>query len=227
MTDITTDDYFAFSPALELKFADMGDAGTFSGHAAAFHNTDSHGDIIRPGAFAASLAAHKAAGTSPVFLWSHQQDKPIGRISGLAEDGYGLSVTGRFNMATTAGREAHSHAKAGDATGLSIGYLVPPGGATHGRNGTRTIQRMNVHEISMVTLPSNSSARIREVKSLASAADLEKLLREAGLARRAAEKIATAGYAALIGTTPETKASIDLDRIANVLRAQALELKGL
>jgi HK97 family phage prohead protease len=226
MTDLQTEDYFAFSPALELKFADLGDAGTFSGHAAVFGNTDSHGDVIRPGAFAASLAQHKAAGTSPVLLWAHDQGKPIGRISRLAEDSAGLSVTGRFNLSTTAGREAHAHAKAGDANGLSIGYIVPPGGATHGRDGKRTIQRMDVHEISMVALPSNSSARIREVKSLASAADLEKLLREGGLSRRAAEKIASAGFAALTGTTTETK-SIDLERVAALLRSQALELKGL
>jgi hypothetical protein len=91
----------------------------------------------------------------------------------------------------------------------------------------RTLTSLELHEISLVDDPSNALSRISEVKiSLASAAELEKLLREAGLARRAAEKIASAGFAALTGTTPETK-SIDLERVAALLRSQAFELKGI
>src|SRR4051812_6077040 len=115
MTNLEADDAaFGFSTPLELKFADRGNTGEFSGHAAVFGNTDSHGDVIRPGAFAASLAAHKAAGTSPALLWAHDQAKPVGRILSLAEDQQGLAVKGRLNLDTTAGRDAHAHVKAGD-----------------------------------------------------------------------------------------------------------------
>ena len=62
--------------ALELKFVDSGTAGEFSGHAAAF-SMDSHRDVIRPGAFAASISSHKAAGTMPPFLFAHDQARPI------------------------------------------------------------------------------------------------------------------------------------------------------
>src|ERR1700712_1632581 len=114
---------------LELKFADAGSAGQFSGHAAAF-SLDSHRDIIRAGAFTATIAKHRADGRMPPLLMSHDQTRPIGKITSMAEDGHGLAVAGQFNMATSAGREAHAHAKAGDVSGLSIGYVVPPGGAT-------------------------------------------------------------------------------------------------
>src|SRR5436305_1805964 len=113
--------------ALELKFVDAGTAGEFSGHAAAF-SMDSHRDVIRPGAFAATIAAHKSAGSMPPFLWSHDQARPIGRILSMQEDRQGLAVTGKFNLATSAGRDAHAHTKGGDVNGLSIGYTVPVGG---------------------------------------------------------------------------------------------------
>jgi uncharacterized protein len=212
-----------FSPALEFKFVDSGNtSGDFTGHAAVFGNVDSHKDIIRRGAFSASIAAHKAAGTMPALLWSHDQAKPIGRVLSLAEEDQGLAVAGKFNLATTAGRDAH--AKAGDINGLSIGYNVPPGGAVHQRNGGRILQRINLHEISPVVFASNSRARIREVKMLATPAEAIGALREIGLSKRAAESFTAHGFAGLKSThnTPE----IDLDRVADVLRQQALELKN-
>jgi HK97 family phage prohead protease len=210
------------SSALELKLLDSGTAGQFSGHAAAF-SMDSHRDVIRPGAFAASIAAHKAAGTMPPFLWAHDQSKPIGRIKTMMEDQHGLGVDGQFNMDTSAGRDACAHCKAGDISGLSIGYSVPGGGATHAKDGTRTLQRVNLHEISLVALGSNKDARIRQVKMLATPDDLEALLRDGGLSKRAAEAVAARGFAGLTKSiTPE----IDSARVADVLRRQSLELKN-
>ena len=210
------------SHALELKFVDSGAAGEFSGHAAAF-SMDSHRDVIRPGAFAASIASHKAAGTMPPFLFAHDQARPIGRIMTMQEDGRGLAISGKFNLATSAGRDAHAHAKANDISGLSIGYTVPAGSSSHARDGTRTIQRLDVHEISLVALGSNKDARIRQVKMLSTPDELEELLRDAGLSRRAAEAVTARGFAGLTkSVTPE----IDTKRIADVLRRQSLELKS-
>lgn len=227
MTQSNLDDTdVAFSPVLELKFVSEGDAGTFSGHAAIFGNIDSHRDTIRPGAFAASLAAHKAAGTMPALLWSHDQAKPIGRLTGLTEDDRGLKVEGKFNLGTTNGRDAHSHAKEGDTSGLSIGYQVPAGGAMHGKDGTRTLQRVAVHEISVVTLPSNSQARISGVKAmLTSPADIERILRAGNVPNRLAAKIAEFGFAALAGKSEEPEIpTIDLNRVKAVLEQHRRDL---
>ena len=230
MTEPHLDDTdVAFSPVLELKFVSDGDAGTFSGMAAVFGNVDSHRDTIRPGAFAASLAAHKAAGTAPALLWSHDQAKPIGRLTNLAEDDRGLKVEGKFNLGTTNGRDAYAHAKEGDSTGLSIGYQVPAGGATHGKDGTRTLQRVAVHEISMVTLPSNSQARISGVKAmLTSPADIERILRAGGVPNRLAAKIAEVGFPAVSGKSAEPEVPpIDVERIKAVLRQHQAQLKSI
>jgi HK97 family phage prohead protease len=207
---------------LELKFVDSGTA-EFSGIAAAY-SLDSHRDMIRPGAFAATIAAHKASGFPVPFLFAHEQARPIGQILTLAEDSVGLAVTGRFNTNTTAGRDAYNHAKSRDLTGLSIGFSIPPGGASHARDGTRTLQRVDVHEISLVALGSNKDARIRQVKMLSAPDELEELLRDAGLSRRAAQAVAARGFAGLTKSiTPE----IDTERVADVLRQQALELKKM
>jgi uncharacterized protein len=216
-----------YSHPLEFKFADVSAAGEFSGLASAY-SLDSHRDIILPGAFTATLKEHKAAGTSPAFLWSHDQSKVVGRITKAAEDEFGLAVAGKFNLQTASGRDAHSHVKAGDLNGLSIGYRVPPGAFSMGSNGVRTLRRVDLHEISVVALPSNKDARIRQVKMLQSAGDLERLLREGGLSKRAAENVAAHGYAGLTTRAADEELETgNLDRIAAILRKQSLELKGL
>jgi HK97 family phage prohead protease len=208
---------------LELKFVASGTAGIFSGHAAAFGSKDSHGDIIRSGSFAQTIAAHHADGRMPPFLMAHDQARPIGKITSMQEDPHGLAVDGQFNMATTAGRDACAHCKAGDVSGLSIGYTVPSGGAVQAKDGTRTLQRVHLHEVSLVSLPSNGQSRIHEVKMLATPDELEALLRNAGLSKRAAEAVAAHGFT---GLSTKAAPEIDIDRVADLLRRHSLEYKN-
>lgn len=171
----------------------IGYASTFGGGA------DSHGDIIAPGAFQKSLAQHKAAGTMPALLWSHKQDQPIGKWTAMREDAHGLVSEGVINLRTTGGRDAWEHLKAGDAGGLSIGYRVPAGAEEIQRDGTSLLKEIDLQEVSVVVFPSNRSARVSALKSINSKSELVDLLREAGLARSAAQKIAGGGFAALVG----------------------------
>ncbi len=112
------------SPIVRYKFA-SGDSGEFEGYGSTFGGEpDAYGDVIAPGAFTASLAAHKAAGTAPVMLWAHDLARPIGRWTEIKEDQTGLFLRGSCNIDTAAGRDALAHIKAGDVTGLSIGYKI-------------------------------------------------------------------------------------------------------
>src|SRR3712207_5134702 len=106
---------------LAVKWAPA-DAGTFTGYASVFAVRDSYGDIVQPGAFAASLAAHEAAGTTPLLLWQHRVDAPIGTWTELREDAHGLRVTGRLVLDTPEGAKAYALLKAGALNGLSIGF---------------------------------------------------------------------------------------------------------
>lgn len=137
------------------------DDGTVIGYASTFGGEpDSHGDIIAPGAFAKSLARHKAAGTMPALLWSHKQDQPIGKWTAMREDAHGLLAEGSINLLTGAGRDAWEHLKAGDADGFSIGYRIPAGGEEFQRDGSTLLKEIDLYEVSVVVLPSNRSARV-------------------------------------------------------------------
>ncbi len=220
---------------VEFKFYADGtdaadDAGLIEGYASTFDGLDSHNDTIAPGAFADTLNDHKAAGTAPALLWAHRQTEPIGKLTGAGEDGRGLRVRGKLNLKTPAGANAYEHAKAGDVTGLSIGYRVAPRGATF-KGGGRQIQKLHLHEVSMIPSPSDSRARILSVKSadapltIETKAALESALQDIGLSRAAARKVAGGGWPALNGSADED--TIHLDDIAKRLRTGTLALKSL
>lgn len=154
--------------ALELKWAaDAETTGAFEGVAAAYGNIDNGGDIIAPGAFAASIAEHKAAGTRPALLWQHNPDEPIGVIDHFAETPSGLQIKGRLAIDTTKGAETHSLAKMGALQGLSVGYRTTK--ATRDAKGVRTILAAYLGEVSFVTVPMNSKAVVTSIKAAGAA----------------------------------------------------------
>lgn len=93
--------------------------GVFSGYASVFDIIDSHNDVIINGAFSNSL--HK---NNVKLLWQHQIDAPIGNITSLKEDSYGLFVEGKLLLDVKKGREAYSMLKSGAINSMSIGYSV-------------------------------------------------------------------------------------------------------
>lgn len=184
---------------------------------------DAYGDIIAQGAFSASLAKHKSAGTAPAMLWAHDQARPIGTWDKLTERADGLHVEGTLALSTKDGADAFEHLRAGAVTGLSIGFTVPKNGAEYAQAG-RILKAIDLAEVSLVTIPAAQTARVTAVKGapvmVNSQAELEAMLREGGLSRGAAAQIARGGWPALTRTdTSETIA-----RLAEMLRKAAKEL---
>lgn len=171
----------------EFKFAQDGEAMTLSGYGAVFGNVDSYGDVIAPGAFAKSLAAHKAASTAPMMLLEHgDAPLPIGVWDEMSEDGHGLKVKGRF-LDTTMGVDAWKAAKAGAITGLSIGYR-PTEFEMRAKpeDPRRTLKSVDLVEVSLVGFPANGKARVTAVKSaeeIITIRQLEDALRDAGYSK--------------------------------------------
>lgn len=134
---------------------------------------DSHGDVIRPGAFAETLAERKAAGRAIPMHVMHAflggDGLPVGVWKSVEEDSLGLRVTGKISgMNTDAGRMTAERIKDGAYGGLSIGYEVRPNGAVMGKAANepkRTLKALQLHEISLVTTPSHADARIDGHKS--------------------------------------------------------------
>jgi len=152
---------------LETKFRQFGDeigvreAGkTISGYASLFGNKDEGGDVVAPGAYAASLERLKTAKRSVKMLWQHDPSKPIGVWEEIKEDAKGLFVRGRILSEVQAGTEALALIKAGAIDGLSIGYRTLR--AENSAKGGRLLHELELWEISLVTFPMLPEARVEQ-----------------------------------------------------------------
>src|SRR5215469_11385009 len=129
---------------------------TFSGHASIFNNVDLGGDVVLRGAFAKSLAAHKAAGTPVPMFYMHDPSRVPGKWLSVAEDAKGLAVTGKLSN-TPLGLELHELLKDGSISGLSIGFKIDE--ESYDKQGNRLLKSVDLWEISIVSLPMNPVAR--------------------------------------------------------------------
>ena len=158
------------APVLEIKA--LKENGEFEGYASTFGGEpDSYGDVIAPGAFAESLAEHKAAGTMPKMFWQHKRDEPIGKWLEAAEDSRGLLTKGRLNMEVQRAREAYALLKNGDIDGLSIGYRIKEY-SVDTDTGVWTLERLDLKEVSVVSIGANENATITSVKAFKAAHQL-------------------------------------------------------
>jgi HK97 family phage prohead protease len=190
-----------FYAPLEVKFTEAGaPAGVFSGYGAVFGNQDTHGDVIKPGAFSESIAETKTAGRNVPMHVMHRgafggDGLPVGVWTSIAEDDHGLRVEGKISgMNTDGGRLLFERVKDGALGGLSIGYRVKPDGAIFGKRAgeaKRTLTRLHLSEISLVDDPSNALSRVDEIKS-AVMDEFKELLKHADVSK------ATAATAAAI-----------------------------
>ncbi|MCO6180265.1 HK97 family phage prohead protease [Ciceribacter sp. RN22] len=195
---MSTSQKIEFLPPVLLKRAASA-LGVFEGYASTFGgDPDSHGDVIAPGAFAKSLQEHASRRTRPAMLWAHDSREPIGSWTSLAEDAYGLKVHGKLTLASRRGEEAFALMK-DDAVSLSIGYRTRR--SSPGPNGARILQDIELWEISVVSMPANTSARITSVKSdiidvrgIKSERDFERMLIEIGFSRAFAKTATAAGF---------------------------------
>jgi len=129
--------------------------GRFSGYASVFNRIDQGGDMVMPGAFAASLDKRGAEGIR--MLFQHDPKEPVGRWLALREDAHGLWAEGQLvpgvpradALARLIGTKA--------LDGLSIGFRTVR--ATRA-NGVRRLWQVDLWEVSIVTFPMLEVARI-------------------------------------------------------------------
>lgn len=227
MQKLTQPRYLRTAPPLSIKLAgEPTSEGVIEGYGSTFGGEpDAYGDIIAPGAFAASLSEHKAQGTTPLMLWAHHMDEPIGKWTEFHEDGRGLFLRGKINLATTRGADAYAHLRADDLSGLSIGYTVNEGGLEYGKShGTYLLTSLSLQEVSVVAIGANRNARVTGVKSFGSKPELEAILKDAGLPARAAKKLMLGGWPAL---ARDDESAPEVTTLLKRLQAATLELKGI
>lgn len=192
---------------LEVKAVE--DDGSFSGYGSVFGVVDSYNEIVAPNAFAESLSQIVAKGRPVPVLWQHRSGQPIGVWADLKEDDRGLYGSGRLLIDDVAlAKEAHALMKAGAVSGLSIGYWDRESSFDE-KTGIRTLTKLDLVEISLVTFPANDEARIDAIKmklahgELPSLSEFERFLREAGFSKTKAAVIANRGLADLLRSESE------------------------
>ncbi|WP_417587536.1 HK97 family phage prohead protease [Pararhodobacter oceanensis] len=147
---------------LEIKRSQPGkiraEGAVISGYASLFGVKDRGGDIVMPGAYAASLERLRAQGGRVRMLWQHNQGEPIGVWDEVVEDAHGLRVSGRLLADVAKGREAAALMAAGAVDGLSIGYRTIK--AENLPGGGRKLLELDLWEVSLVTFPMLGAARV-------------------------------------------------------------------
>lgn len=195
--------------ALSVKADGVADDGTFEGYGSVFGVVDSYQEVVAPGAFTESLSELAAKSRVVPVLWQHRSDQPIGVYDKIAEDETGLLVQGRLLVANVGqAAEAHALMKAGAVSGLSIGYWVRESSFDE-KTGIRTLTKLDLVEVSLVTFPANDDARVEAVKfklahgELPNIREFEKLLREAGFSKTQAAVVANHGLSHLLRSESE------------------------
>lgn len=198
-----------------VGLASKGADGTVEGYASLFGKVDQGGDAVMPGAFAKSLDRMKTEGRRVKMLWQHDPSHPIGVWDEVREDRKGLWVKGRILSEVDKGREALALLNAGAIDGLSIGYRTT--NASRGAKGERQLNEVEIWEVSLVTFPMLTSARVaakaaaQEFTSGNVAGlkrEVEDYLREAGFSNTEA-KAGAAALATKIGAMREAGTGFD------------------
>lgn len=125
-----------------------------AGYAALFDVPDGARDTIRPGAFAATLAAR--TGPLPLY-WQHRPEQRIGWIEQACEDQRGLRVIATIDNPDS---RAASMLRTHTVNGLSFGYRAR---AARRTPQGRVLEAVDLFEISLVTHPLQHAARVHFV----------------------------------------------------------------
>ncbi|HFC04820.1 MAG TPA: HK97 family phage prohead protease [Rhizobiales bacterium] len=136
--------------------------GVFEGYASVFGAIDASGDQVLPGAFSASLARRGVANIR--MLFQHDPAQPIGTWLNIRQDKKGLYVRGRLSMAVQRSIELESLLREGAIDGLSIGFKTIRA-RRDAKTGIRQLVTVDLWEISLVTFPMLTSARVATLKT--------------------------------------------------------------
>jgi uncharacterized protein len=132
----------------------------FEGYASLFGVPDGAGDVVAPGAFAATLRRRPPELVR--MLYQHSALEPIGVWTAIREDARGLYVKGRLVLDVVRAREVRSLIAEGALNGLSIGFRTVRA-ARDAKTGLRRLTEIELWEISVVTFPLLAGSKVTAV----------------------------------------------------------------
>ena len=197
--------------ACEVKLAggDDGAPVTVEGYGSVFNTSpDSYGDVIAPGAYGKTVAAIEKRGWL-TMKYDHYQG--IGKWTEVREDRRGLFLKGELTPGHSGAADVAALLKHGAIAGLSIGFRAIK--AIRDAKGIRTLQEIDLSEVSIVHDPAQRQAGITAVKAdeISSVREFEAFLRDAGYSRREAEQITEKGFKAWLRAREEPSAGDSTD----------------
>lgn len=143
--------------------------GTIEGYFSTYEKTpDSYGDIILPGAFTETIKKREATGHPFPLCFNHDFDKIIGVVDSIEEKEHGPYMRGHF-LDTELAQDVRKFIKSGAVYQFSFAYDVLEGRKPNSEeksNGVlNVLAKLDVFEVSVVTVPANLNAVITDVKS--------------------------------------------------------------
>lgn len=145
---------------------------------------DAAGDIVKKGAFAASIAAIEREGRTIPFMFNHDSGNIrsyIGIVTHLAEDDHGLFFEAVFDDTEEAQR-ARTLVKDGRLGKFSFAYDVLDQESIRLPDGRKVneLRMLDLKEISLVMYPANRDTSVTEVKKQMLLAQADALLGKEG-----------------------------------------------
>lgn len=122
---------------------------------------DRSGDIVLPGAWAKGIEAFRK---NPIILNQHKRDQPIGRVEKIRVDSKGIYVDAYISDAAEKLYGLHSLIKQGVIKAFSVGFK-PKKGRHDRKTDTTYITELELHEISIVSIPANADTLFSVRKS--------------------------------------------------------------
>jgi len=132
-------------------------AGIIKGYGSYFGNKDSDNDVIMKGAYKKTIAEN---GERVKYLYQHDMNQPIGKMTELYEDDKGLVFVAEIAK-TQLGKDVVELMKSGVITENSVGIMPIQ---KNNKGDYREITEVKLYEISAVTLAANDQAKILDVK---------------------------------------------------------------
>ena len=152
---------------IELKATDL---GTIAGYFSTYDKTpDSYGDIIEPGAFTETIKAREESGHPFPLCFNHDFSAVIGAVNSVKDTEKGPFIEATF-LDTALAQDVRKMLQSGAIYQFSFAYDV-----LERRNPTEeeekmgianVLKKLEVFEISVVTVPANQNAVATEVKAI-------------------------------------------------------------
>lgn len=152
--------------SFEMKAAEN---GSIEGYFSTYEKTpDSYGDIIEPGAFTETIKAREETGHPFPLCFNHDFSAVIGAVDSVKDTEKGPFIEAHF-LDTQLAQDVRKMLQSGAIYQFSFAYDVlgarRPTEEEEKAGVTNVLTKLEVFEISVVTVPANQNAVATEVKS--------------------------------------------------------------